>query len=278
MYSEQDIADYYDQTRTHFVQSWNLNGSGALHYGLWFDDTLDFAHSLQQTSLYAAKLAQLKEGDRLLDAGCGEGGTSILLAQALGCEAHGITLSDRQVKAANHGADIVGANASFSKQSYVNTNFPDKHFDAVVAIESFSSARDSAAFFVEMNRVLKPGGRLVVFDFFKRQDKPIGELKSLQTFLNCWAIDDVETESSMKNLLIQNHFSLSDHEDVSQRIMPSAKRMYRFGLLGAVGTKGYNLVKKATPWSQIHYKSGIHQWKSLKRGEWYYGIFTAEKE
>jgi tocopherol O-methyltransferase len=278
MYSEQDVADYYDQTRAHFLQSWNLKEAGSLHYGLWFPGTTSFAHSLRQTSEYAGKLAELKPGMTLLDAGCGEGGASILLASQYNCQVQGITLSERQVEAATARAKATGVpEAQFSRQSYTSTEFADQRFDAVIAIESFSSAPDSAAFFQEMSRLLKPGGRLVVFDFFKTQDIQIDKLPSLKTFLNCWAIEDVETRESMASLYQRHGFEVTYDENVNDLIMKSAKRMSKFGYLGAIGTKAYNLFKNATPWSQIHYKSGISQLRALKKGEWYYGIFTGRK-
>lgn len=279
MFSEQDVANYYDQTRSHFLQSWNLKEAGSLHYGLWFPGTTSFEHSLRQTSEYAGRLAELRPGMKLLDAGCGEGGTSILLAAIHGCEVKGITLSEKQVEAGAARAQQAGIeDALFSCQSYTSTKFADESFDAVIAIESFSSAPDSSAFFREMNRILRPGGRLVVFDFFKIEDVQIDELPSLKTFLNCWAIEDVETRESMIDLFQGNGFELTNDENVNHLIMKSAKRMSKFGYLGAVGTKAYNLFKNATPWSQIHYKAGISQLKGLKKGEWYYGIFTGRKE
>lgn len=278
MYSEQDVADYYDQTRAHFQQSWNLHEVGFLHYGMWFPGTKSFAESLQNTSAYAGNLAKLKSGMKLLDAGCGEGGTSILLAEMFDCEAQGITLSQRQVDAARSRASKAQSpGVKFSCQSYTNTNFADNSFDAVIAIESFSSAQNSSDFFAEMNRILKPGGRLVIFDFFKTSNTPIQDLPSLKTFLNCWAIEDIETLDSMQALYQANGFTLSMAENVNDMIIPSAKRMMKFGYLGAVGTKVYNLFLKATPWSQIHYKSGIHQWRSLKKREWFYGVFIGKK-
>ena len=55
----------------------------------------------------------------------------------------------------------------FQQQDYTQTDFPDNNFDVAWAIESMTTATSKVAFFKEIHRVLKPGGKLVVADFFK---------------------------------------------------------------------------------------------------------------
>jgi tocopherol O-methyltransferase len=77
MFTNQDIADYYDQTEIHYRRAWDLEASLAMHYGYWKEDTSSFRESLQHMNEALAHMADIKRDDKVLDAGCGVGGSSI---------------------------------------------------------------------------------------------------------------------------------------------------------------------------------------------------------
>ncbi len=101
------------------------------------------------------------KGAKVLDVGCGFGGTSRYLAKALGPEAQvtGITLSPGQVQRGTELAYQQGVkNANFMIMDALNMGFPDNSFDIVWACESGEHMPDKKAYIDEMMRVLKPGG------------------------------------------------------------------------------------------------------------------------
>ena len=279
MYSNQDIADYYDQTEEHFQQFWKLSQARALHYGIWYPETRTFVESLNNTNKLVAEWGEVNKKSYVLDAGCGIGGSSLFLAQHHGCKVRGVSLSRKQVSKATKmvRAEKLDELATFQCESYTALSLPDNSFDVAFAIESMSSSQQTEAFLREMYRVLKPGGRLIVLDFFKAKDVKIESVPDLRIFLNCWAINDVESFDGFGQLSVDHDFEIKRAENLNKEIRKSAKRMYCGGLAGFVGTKLYNAFKSATPWSKTHYKSGIHQWKSLKKGEWIYGAFLLRK-
>lgn len=113
---------------------------------------------------------------KVLDVGCGVGGTSRYLAKKLGPNADvtGITLSPNQVKRATELAVEQGVpNANFTVMNALKMDFPDNSFDVVWACESGEHMPDKEAYINEMMRVLKPGGKYVMATWCQRDDKVV---------------------------------------------------------------------------------------------------------
>jgi len=111
---------------------------------------------------------------KVLDVGCGVGGTSRYLAKNLGpnAEVTGITLSPNQVKRAGELAIEQGVpNANFRVMNALEMEFPDNSFDIVWACESGEHMPDKEAYINEMMRVLKPGGKFVMATWCQRDDR-----------------------------------------------------------------------------------------------------------
>ena len=115
------------------------------------------------------------EPARVLDVGCGIGGTSRHLAKRLGpnSKVQGITLSPNQVKRATELAAAQGVdNASFQVMNALEMDFPDNTFDLVWACESGEHMPDKKKYVEEMIRVLKPGGTIVIATWCQRETPP----------------------------------------------------------------------------------------------------------
>lgn len=113
---------------------------------------------------------------KVLDVGCGIGGTSRYLASSLGPESTvtGITLSPKQVERATALAKERGLdNANFQVMDALAMTFPDNSFDMVWACESGEHMPDKKAYVEQMARVLKPGGVLVVATWCCRDDNEV---------------------------------------------------------------------------------------------------------
>jgi len=110
---------------------------------------------------------------RILDVGCGIGGTSRYLASNIpGSTVTGITLSTKQVERATKLAkDRNIPNANFQVMDALNMTFPDNSFDVVWACESGEHMPDKKRYVDEMTRVLKPGGRIVIATWCQRDDE-----------------------------------------------------------------------------------------------------------
>merc|ERR1711988_392467 len=87
--------------------------------------------------------------EKVLDVGCGIGGTSRYLAAKLGDRSTvtGITLSPRQVERASTLAEVAGlTNVNFKVMDALKMDFPDNSFDLVWACESGEHMPDKNAY------------------------------------------------------------------------------------------------------------------------------------
>ncbi|CAN0327462.1 unnamed protein product [Ectocarpus sp. 6 AP-2014] len=130
---------------------------------------------------------------KVLDVGCGVGGTSRYLAKKLGPETSvtGITLSPKQVERATQLAEEQGVpNAKFQVTNALDMTFEDESFDLVWACESGEHMPDKGKYIEEMTRVLKPGGQLVVATWCQRDNSTMSftpeEEKKLDFLYSEW--------------------------------------------------------------------------------------------
>ncbi len=279
-FTNEDVIHYYDQTAVHYRMWWKMDESMGLHYGVWEPDTKTLADAILNTNRGLIALGEIKPEHKVLDAGCGVGGSSIFLAKTIGCDVTGITLSPKQVDTATAFAkrDGVANNVRFEARDYTKTGFPDNSFDFVWAIESMQTATDKSLFFKEAARVLKPGGRIVIADCFKTKPYDIITEPQMLTMLNGWAMSDLLTLAEIEKTAGDGGFILAKNRDVSKEIKKSVKAILRVSILGMFGTKIYNLYRKASYFSRIHYKTGLAQHNTYNRGLWGYNLLMLEKK
>ena len=97
----------------------------------------------------------------MLDAGCGDGTFALELAR-LGATVTGADADAAMIAAARTAATAAGLPARFEVGEIESLPFPDRGFDAVVAVTVLCLVPDDARAVAEMARVLKPGGVLLV--------------------------------------------------------------------------------------------------------------------
>lgn len=107
-----------------------------------------------------------KPGDRVLDAGCGLGGSSRLMAELFGCLVTGIDISRTFIDA----ADFLTRHTRLEKQvqfqtvSLLNNSLEDQSFDLVLCQHVLMNIEDKEAVIRDFFRILKPGGKLMLHE------------------------------------------------------------------------------------------------------------------
>jgi len=280
MFTNRDIADYYNQTQVHYKKWWKLDKYLSVHYGIWDETTKSFADALLNTNKVLAKIASIKQGCKILDAGCGVGGSGVFLAQTKSAKVSGITLSEKQF-------DFAVANAhklqlddllDFKLEDYTKTSFNDGEFDLIWCIESISSAPDKAAFAREANRLLKPGGQVIIADYFNTSEDKTDAGNYMEKWRKTWSMAPIESLDEYLPIFENNGFRIKENHNFTKGILPTAKRMYKSAFLGAIPSVAYNILHPGVSrFAKTHYKSGYYQYKALKNGLWEYRILLFEK-
>lgn len=112
-------------------------------------------------------LMKMKDGMRVLDAGCGVGGPMRAIAAKSGANIVGVTINDYQVQRAtahnkkaglDHLCEVVQGN-------FLELPFPDASFDGAYSIEATCHAPVVSEVYAEIFRVLKPGQLYVTYEW-----------------------------------------------------------------------------------------------------------------
>ncbi len=147
-------------------------------------------------------LAQLKEGETVLDLGSGGGIDVLLSAKRVGPtgKAYGLDMTDEMLALARENQRKAGvANVEFLKGEIENIPLPDNSVDVIISNCVINLSADKSKVLREAFRVLKPGGRFAVSDVVLRGDVPAEVRDSVLLWVGCiaGALQDKEYESKL---------------------------------------------------------------------------------
>ncbi len=152
---ENGVADYY--SRFGSWAGYNVVMGRSQHAGYWTENTKNEKQAQRNYLEKLAGLLKLKPGERVLDAGSGQGYAARYLARKTGAKITGITITPREVKVSrklSKGYD----NLNFVLGDYSATDFPDNYFDVIYTTETLTHTKDMIKTMGEFYRILKRGG------------------------------------------------------------------------------------------------------------------------
>lgn len=187
---------------------------------------------------------QLPSEPRVLDAGCGYGGTAFDLQPKIGGRWLGVTVSPVQLRQAKAEAARRGLQGSirFRQQSY-DQPFGEI-FDLVIAIESMVHSASPAATVANLASHLAPGGYFVLIDDMPVERVPTALLDDVEEAKRMWRCPIMPTEAGWRTafaaagLKIVRSADYSDlvyhrpTEEMTALIERDRRRARRFGWLG----------------------------------------------
>ena len=158
-------------------------------------------------------LAELREGETVLDLGSGGGIDVLLSAKRVGTtgKAYGLDMTDEMLALANENKARAGAtNVEFLKGEIENIPLPDASVDVIISNCVVNLSGDKPRVLREAFRVLKPGGRFAVSDVVVRGELPPDVRRNMELWVGCVA--GALEEREYRTLLADAGFTAIDLE------------------------------------------------------------------
>ena len=221
MARDADIARYYDANTGKFLRFGGSGDVAAIHRAIWAPGVTSRQQAFQFINDLAVAAVQpltarFTETLRILDLGCGVGGTPTWLHQKTGAQVLGITSSESQVSRARARAGMlgVGDQVTFEKHSFESLAVPGL-FHAACAIESFVHCRNPEQFLVTVREKLVPGGRLLLCDDFAHPSPPLRARGWIRRFKLGWKVNHLLSRDDFVALAAGQGFRLLESTDLS---------------------------------------------------------------
>jgi len=189
----------------------------------------------------------------ILDVGCGIGGSTRRLTHETGCRTTGIDLSDEYIDTARRLTQLLGMQdrVAFEACSALALPFEDDAFDGAWSLQMNMNVEDKLAWLKELYRVIKPGGRAVLYEV-------CGNRNTQPYFPVPWAQDSsmsfLVPPESFREIVSSAEFDIAvwnDKTDLARQAFSQAKKPVgepKLPVLGVymlvgtdIGTKAYNL-------------------------------------
>jgi cyclopropane fatty-acyl-phospholipid synthase-like methyltransferase len=261
------IVSYFRATTEEsYLANWSGDSLG-FHFGIGDENTASLAESISNTNAYLASRAGIGARTRVLDAGCGVGGSAIWLAEELGARVTGVTLVDRQVELARRFAAERGVAelVDFEERDMLETGFEQASFDVVWSIESVCHVPDIEAFLRHALFLLRDGGRFACVDLC---GGPAPSAERERTVCDGWAMAALRQPADIASALARAGFEAIESEDLTARAAISARALEAMAGRSLIKLKAERaFLGKDDPTYEGHVRAALAMTEGLRTGE-----------
>ena len=270
------VRRYYEDTWSDYRWGWITRRAAGMHCGYVAPGQRSHAESLLAINAVIAEEAGVRSGDTVLDAGCGVGGTSVWLAVERGARVTGINIVPSQIERALRRARRFGVTESteFHDADLTDSGLGAGSFDVAWLQESSCHIPDKAGMLAEMRRVLRPGGRLAVADFFAAPGA--AEREDFRTWVASWEMA-LTTEDAWRGALASAGFEQVHLSDVTGPVTLSLDRLRRRTALLARPSRFLERIGARNDAQIRNARGGLAMWTALQAGAFRYCILTATR-
>ncbi len=219
------VRDYYDHNTERFLRWGKDEGTANLHGALWPPEVASLGAAMHYSNeLVAREIEQCPAPvNRVLDLGCGVGGSLFYLGRRLPRVRFftGISLSPLQIDSARQRIPETQKNR-FHFEEGCFLQLPTERFNAdfSYAIEAFAHGPDPGKFFGVQAGLLPPGGRLAIIDDCLSDELDPGGLSArhvrlLGIYRRNWLLPGLQGRTALKSRAEEKGFRLIKDQDLT---------------------------------------------------------------
>lgn len=218
-----DPSSHYDRV----TEAWNLLLGSDLHYGDFSGGVEDLPTATQALTDRMMDNAGFRDGERVLDVGCGTGHPASQILARHSVTVTGITTSEVGAEAATARVRSLGLDdrATFLVRDGMDNGFDDSSFDVCWVLESSHLMRDRQAVVSECARVLRSQGRTVLCDIMLQRPMPFEEVRRLRRPLallrDVFGDARMEEPSTYARLMTEAGLSVDAVVDLTEATRPT---------------------------------------------------------
>lgn len=274
--SNDDIARHYDQLDRFYREIWGEH----VHHGVWETGRESPDEATRRLIDLVVERTRLAPGMKVLDLGCGYGGTARVLADEQGALVTGLTLSTAQKRYADSLVPEGAGNPRYLIEDWLANQQPSGEYDALVALESTEHMPEKGRVFAEAARVLKPGGRLVVCVWLAGEDlRPWERDYLIEPVCREGRLPALGTEREHLAWIRDAGFEVFDALDVSEQVSRTWPICIWRMCLGLLRKPSYlRFILDAKNDNRIFALTMIRIWLAYRRGAMRYVVFGAVKK
>ena len=261
------VISYYHTFESKLGYKWL---KGIKHFGYYPEGKEDLSKKAAQLLMndQLAERLNLKQGSVVLDAGCGEGGVARYLIKKYKLKVLGIDLLDFNVKQAREQAIVEGLDPGlFQEGTYMNLPYDDNTFDGLYTMETLVHAPDYKVAMQEFHRVLKPGGKLVLFEYTitppakTENKKGLMAIRKINEYASMPAFNVFE-HGTFKDKLTKAGFRQIDEQEITDRMRPMLEYFHKRARVPYSVIKAFRLQKHfANAMSAVEFYKHPDLWK-----------------
>jgi tocopherol O-methyltransferase len=207
------IQAHYDIASLYYEKLWGKH----LHHGYYRTGQESKEEAAENLIKFLVEHAEIPEGARVLDVGCGIGGASVWLAEHLNCQVTGITISPSQIRMATEATQSLVNKPTFLFDD-ANQLSVTGSFEIVWAVEVLSHLHNRSEFFRRMSRLLVPGGRFCEAAWLKEEGLSSAVEDKYIRPIEAGMLVSLPTVSEYKKHCADNGLRLLYYEDISEKV------------------------------------------------------------
>jgi ubiquinone/menaquinone biosynthesis C-methylase UbiE len=267
---------YYDRTESRI--GYRLLLGGTKHFG-WYEPGQSkwrFSSAMRRMEDVLGEELSLPADAEVLDAGCGMGDVARAMATRFGLQVTGtdileFNLAEARRRSAKEG---LADRTRFIWGDYHDLDLPGSSFDGVYTMEALVHSHDVEKALSEFFRILRPGGRLVMFEYSRTSERQLSqaanealgrvcELAAMPAWLRL-------EHGDLERLVKMAGFLVESATDVTDRMLPMLRAFSMLGSLPYFIGRHTGRTAKV-----VNAMSGVEMYKH--RTAWRYNIYVAVK-